>query len=69
MHRRTALKLPLLLAAGTALAQAPRAAAEPGRWSADRANTWYQAQGWVVGVNYITSNAINQLEMFQAGHL
>ncbi len=67
VHRRTALKLPLLLAAGTALAQAPRAAAEPGRWSADRANTWYQAQGWVVGVNYITSTAINQLEMFQPG--
>ena len=66
MHRRTALKLPLLLAAGTALAQAPRAAAaEPGRWSADRANRWYQAQGWLVGANYVTSNAINQLEMFQ----
>jgi Cellulase (glycosyl hydrolase family 5) len=67
VHRRTALKLPLLLAAGTALAQVPRASAEPGRWSADRANRWYQAQGWLVGVNYITSNAINQLEMFQPG--
>lgn len=66
MHRRTALKIPLLLAAGTALAKAPRAAAaEPGRWSADRANRWYQAQGWLVGANYVTSNAINQLEMFQ----
>lgn len=67
MHRRTALKLPLLLAAGTALARAPRASAEePGRWTADRANRWYQAQGFLVGSNYITSNAINQLEMFQA---
>ena len=66
MHRRTALKIPLLLAAGTALARAPRAAAaEPGRWSADRANRWYQAQGWLVGANYVTSNAINQLEIFQ----
>jgi hypothetical protein len=66
VHRRTALKIPLLLAAGTALAQAPRAAAaESGRWSADRANRWYQAQGWLVGANYVTSNAINQLEMFQ----
>jgi hypothetical protein len=26
-----------------------------------------QAQGWLVGANYITSNAINQLEMFQPG--
>ena len=74
MHRRTALKLPLLLAVGTALAHPPRASAdpprssgEPSRWSADRANRWYQAQGWLVGANYITSNAINQLEMFQPG--
>jgi hypothetical protein len=67
VRRRTVLKLPLLLAADTALAHAPRASAEqPSRWSPDRANRWYQAQGWLVGANYITSNAINQLEMFQA---
>ena len=52
---------------GTALARVPRASAEPGRWSVDRASRWYQAQGWLVGANYITSNAINQLEMFQPG--
>ncbi|OBJ61763.1 cellulase family glycosylhydrolase [Mycobacterium sp. 1423905.2] len=67
MDRRTALKLPLVLAAGATLARTPRAAAEAGRWPADRANTWYQAQGWLVGANYVTSTAINQLEMFQAG--
>jgi len=74
VYRRTVLKLPLLLTAGTALAQAPRASAEPprasgesSRWSPDRAHSWYQAQGWLVGANYITSNAINQLEMFQPG--
>jgi Cellulase (glycosyl hydrolase family 5) len=73
VYRRTVLKLPLLLAAATALAQsprasaAPRASAEPSRWSPDRANNWYQAQGWPVGANFITSNAINQLEMFQPG--
>ncbi|OBG56542.1 MULTISPECIES: 1,4-beta-xylanase [unclassified Mycobacterium] len=66
MQRRTALKLPVLLAAGTALARVPRASAEEaGRWPAERANRWYQAQGFLVGSNYITSNAINQLEMFQ----
>jgi hypothetical protein len=66
------LKSALLLAGGTALARAPHAAAQPphtspesSRWSPDRANRWYQAQGWPVGVNYVTSNAINQLEMFQ----
>jgi len=75
VYRRTVLKLPLLLAAGTALAQTPPASAEPAprssgeitRWSADRANRWYQAQGWLVGANFITSSAINQLEMFQPG--
>jgi hypothetical protein len=74
VYRRTVLKLPLLLAAGTVLAQSPRGAAdppratgEPSRWSPDRANSWYQAQGWPVGANYTTSNAINQLEMFQPG--
>ncbi|MDI3312905.1 MAG: 1,4-beta-xylanase [Mycobacterium sp.] len=66
MYRRTVLKLPLLLAAGMAMTQLPRASGEPGRWSADRAHRWYRAQGWRVGANYIPSNAINQLEMFQA---
>ncbi|MDD4866773.1 MAG: cellulase family glycosylhydrolase [Mycobacterium sp.] len=67
MHRRTVLKLPLLLAGGAALAHTPRASATPGRWSPDRANNWYRAQGWLVGANYIPSYAINQLEMFQSG--
>lgn len=48
------------------MTQLPRASGEPGRWSADRAHRWYRAQGWRVGANYIPSNAINQLEMFQA---
>ncbi|OBF63008.1 1,4-beta-xylanase [Mycobacterium sp. 852002-51971_SCH5477799-a] len=66
MERRTALKLPLLLAAGAAVARMPRATAEEaGRWSPERANRWYQAQGWLVGANYIPANAINQFEMFQ----
>jgi hypothetical protein len=67
VRRRTALKLPLLLAASTALSHAPRAAAEEaGRWSPDRVARWHQSQGWLVGANYIPANAINQLEMFQA---
>lgn len=67
MHRRTALKLPLLLAVGAALTRLPQASAEPTRWTADYANRWYQAQGWLVGANYVTSTAVNQLEMFQPG--
>jgi Cellulase (glycosyl hydrolase family 5) len=58
----------VLLAMGAALAPLPLAvAADPTRWSAERANRWYEAQGWLVGANYITSTASNQLEMFQAG--
>ncbi|GAT08982.1 1,4-beta-xylanase [Mycolicibacterium novocastrense] len=68
MRRRTALKLPLYLAAAAALTKLPSAAAaETGRWSVDRANAWYGEQGWLLGANYVTSNAVNQLEMFQAG--
>ncbi|KZS63246.1 MAG: cellulase family glycosylhydrolase [Mycobacterium pseudokansasii] len=67
MPRRTVLKLPLVSLAGLALAHVPRAsAAGAGQWSPDRANTWYQAQERLIGANYITSNAVNQLEMFQA---
>jgi hypothetical protein len=36
-----------------------------GRWSAERANTWYEQHGWLIGCNYIPSNSINQLEMWQ----
>lgn len=67
MDRRTALKLPLVLTAGAALTRLPRASAEPARWTVDRANNWYQEQGWLVGANYITSTAGNQIEMFQQG--
>ncbi len=41
--------------------QAPSA-----RWSAEKANNWYAKQPWIVGANYIPSDAINELEMFQA---
>ncbi|HYF29715.1 MAG TPA: cellulase family glycosylhydrolase [Chitinophagaceae bacterium] len=36
-----------------------------GRWSAERANAWYEEHGWLAGCNYIPSSAINQLEMWQ----
>ena len=36
-----------------------------GRWSAERANNWYEQHSWLVGCNYIPSTAINQLEMWQ----
>lgn len=36
------------------------------RWSTEKANEWYAHQPWLVGCNFIPSNAINQLEMWQA---
>lgn len=64
--RRSVLKLPALLTGGAALTRLPRASAVDGsRWSPSRANRWYRAQGRLVGANFITSTAVNQLEMFQ----
>lgn len=37
-----------------------------GRWSREQAKAWADAQGWLIGANYIPANAINQLEMWQA---
>lgn len=67
LDRRSALKLPAVLAAGAVLTSVPRASAELARWSPDRAHRWHRAQGWLVGANFIPANAINQLEMFQPG--
>lgn len=38
----------------------------PKRWTVEKANEWYAKQPWLVGANFIPSNAINQLEMWQA---
>jgi hypothetical protein len=34
-------------------------------WPPARANEWYSRQPWLVGSNFITSSAINELEMWQ----
>lgn len=42
-------------------------APQPGQiWSVEKANAWYASHKWLTGANYIPSNAINQLEMWQA---
>jgi hypothetical protein len=35
------------------------------RWSTTKANQWYEQQQWLVGSNFVPSDAINELEMFQ----
>ena len=40
--------------------------AASGQWSSDKADQWYARQAWLVGSDYITSTAVNELEMWQA---
>src|SRR5688572_7132217 len=39
---------------------------ETQQWTAQKANSWYASQRWLVGSNYVPTDAINQLEMWQA---
>ena len=36
------------------------------RWTEEQANAWYAQQPWPVGADFLPSNAINELEMWQA---
>ncbi|HEY9533696.1 MAG TPA: 1,4-beta-xylanase [Mucilaginibacter sp.] len=54
-----------VLSAVTVNAQSKSAVKEK-IWSAAKANQWYSQHRWIAGANFIPSNAINQLEMWQA---
>jgi hypothetical protein len=49
-----------------ALAADASTTAGSGRWTPERAWTWYSSQPWLVGFNYIPATAINTTEMWQA---
>ncbi len=59
------LLLTLLAVAGLLPARQP-ASAPAERWTQQQANEWYANEPWLVGSNYIPSDAINELEMWQA---
>lgn len=42
------------------------AVTERAKWTAEKANEWYDEQPWLVGCNFLPSTASNQLEMWQA---
>jgi hypothetical protein len=42
-----------------------REAADTEPWSAEKAKAWHEGLPWIIGCNFIPSNAINQLEMWQ----
>ncbi len=59
MHLRVLVLLSaIVISAVSASAQRPR-------WSPEQANAWYDRQPWLMGANYVPSDAINQFEMFQ----
>ena len=62
------MKLHLAFALGLAALQGMPVLAQgqTDRWSEEKANGWYAQQPWLVGANFIPSDAINELEMFQA---
>ena len=57
--------LKVLLMAFMLVSIVAEAAPRKGRWSEEKANEWYYSQDWAVGCDYIVSDAINQIEMWQ----
>ncbi len=67
--KRSINKLQLVcavLACAQVLGYCSKVYAQEPRWSEDRANQWYAQEPWLVGANYLPSDAINELEMWQA---
>src|SRR5579885_3804444 len=58
MKRISQLFVSLAVLVFCAFAQTPR-------WSEEKAAEWYRQQPWLVGSNFLPTDAINQLEMFQ----
>jgi hypothetical protein len=36
------------------------------RWNEEQANLWYRQQPWLIGSNFLPSDAVNEIEMWQA---
>ncbi|HET6170088.1 MAG TPA: cellulase family glycosylhydrolase [Terracidiphilus sp.] len=61
------MKLKLVLVLGLAILETVSVLGQGRpRWTEKQANDWYAKQPWLVGANFIPSDAINELEMFQA---
>ena len=66
INRRAVLAASAGAVALSGMGNGAQAAQQPGRWSEARASAWYAQQPWMVGPVYVTSTAVNQLEMWQA---
>lgn len=60
------LRTPQVLLIGLLFLIANSTASAAERWTKERANNWYTDQPWLIGCDFLPSNAINQLEMWQA---
>ncbi len=60
------LLLSVALLLGSCASRQVQSNSERKIWTKQQAADWYKKQGWLVGSNFMPSNAINQLEMFQA---
>jgi len=66
VKRHLTLAAAWLLLCGTALAAGTSNEPPSGQWPAEQACTWYAAQPWLVGCNFLPSTAVNDVEMWQA---
>jgi len=65
--RMRVLQLSAVLICGMLFAVCRPLHSQDQRWTETQANQWYQQQPWLVGANYLPSDADNELEMWQAG--
>src|ERR1035438_2828905 len=65
MNRSISKSCPWLFALTLLLLLVPSLQAQE-RWTEAKANAWYAQQPWPVGANFLPSNSINELEMWQA---
>lgn len=67
MKKTNRLMFTIVLLAYTLFAGAQTKVSQQSKiWSREKANEWYNQHSWIVGANFIPSNAVNQLEMWQA---
>lgn len=65
MKKKMFLAISIVLSINVCLSQI-NIESKIGKWSIEKVNDWYKNHKWIIGANFIPSNAINQLEMWQA---
>jgi hypothetical protein len=58
--------IPLVIVVGMVFCAIASAREVGSRWSEEDAWKWYNGQPWIVGFNFVTSSAVNDIDMWQA---